>query len=154
MNVPCTGACLCKPKPALHAGVLPFLLEMNSQLSCRFGMPEVLSSAQAFSNREKHQQEHPCNSFPGMCILLAWLGNGSRHSARGLAGEWEVLSAQSWGAQSSVLGGHVMGAESELPLPHCTHRERLQGVSQLMGREKRPLGSYLVWIGAACLGLR
>lgn len=66
--------------------VLPFLLEMNSQLSCRFGMPEVLSSVQAFSNREKHQQKYPCNSFPGMCILLAWLGNGSRHSVHGWLG--------------------------------------------------------------------
>ena len=116
---------LCKPKPALHAGVLPFLLEMNSQLSCRFGMPKALSSAQTFSNREKHQQEHLCNSFPGMRVLLAGSGNGCTNSAwqpgwgAGCAVHPTVgLSAQRRvrrSALSPAPGRHEMRDEQELP---------------------------------------
>jgi len=55
-------------------------------------MPEVLSSEQTFSNREKHEQEHPCNGFPGMCVLLAWLNNGRTNS----------VPQPGWGAGSAV----------------------------------------------------
>lgn len=77
-----------------------------------------------------------------------------------LAGERDILftrlglSAWRWVSPSTLSfapGRHEMRDEQELSLPHCTHGERLEGASQLVGSEQAASGTGAPGLGRDCV---
>lgn len=64
------------------------------------------------------------------------------------------LSAWRWvslSILSSAPGRHEMRDEQELSLPHCTHGERLQEASQLVGSKRAASGTGAPGLGRDCV---